>query len=108
MDSAATVQKARQCLQKRIETCLPFHSATLSVFQRKWQTLAQEQHQQPRGTLAVIVKWILWAYWMGYQEARNEPLITLGAATLDVPGVRSVVLGQFGKARHALDLAVVG
>ena len=33
---SATESKARESLQRRFETCYPFHPATLSVFQRKW------------------------------------------------------------------------
>jgi hypothetical protein len=40
----------------RFETCYPFHPATLSVFQRKWQALPQ--YQQTRGTLAMLAQWI--------------------------------------------------
>jgi predicted AAA+ superfamily ATPase len=50
VDSAATEAKAREYLRSRFEVCYPFHPATLSVFQRKWQALSQ--YQQTRGTLA--------------------------------------------------------
>src|SRR5208337_1875336 len=52
VDSAATEAKARDFLQRRFEACYPFHPATLSVFQRKWQALPQ--YQQTRGTLAML------------------------------------------------------
>jgi predicted AAA+ superfamily ATPase len=39
VDTAATEKKAREFLQQRFEACYPFHPATLSVFQRKWQAL---------------------------------------------------------------------
>jgi predicted AAA+ superfamily ATPase len=48
VDTAATEKKAREFLLKRFEDCYPFHPATLSVFQRKWQALPQ--YQQTRGT----------------------------------------------------------
>src|SRR5712692_7264611 len=48
VDSAVTEAKAREFLRTRFEACYPFHPATLSVFQRKWQSL--KQFQQTRGT----------------------------------------------------------
>jgi hypothetical protein len=97
VDSAATDAKAREFLRSRFETCYPFHPATLSVFQRKWQALPQ--YQQTRGTLAMLAQWISWAYRTGFTEARREPLITLGSAPLEVSDFRSVVLGQLGESR---------
>jgi len=97
VDSAATEAKAREFLRSRFETCYPFHPATLSVFQRKWQALPQ--YQQTRGTLAMLAQWISWAYRTGFTEARREPLITLGSAPLEVSDFRSVVLGQLGESR---------
>jgi hypothetical protein len=95
VDSATTEAKAREYLRSRFEACYPFHPATLSVFQRKWQALSQ--YQQTRGTLAMLAQWISWAYRTGFTEARREPLITLGSAPLEVPEFRSVVLGQLGE-----------
>ena len=43
VDSAATEAKAREHLRARFEACYPFHPATLSVFQRKWNALPQFQ-----------------------------------------------------------------
>jgi len=108
VDSAATEAKAREYLRNRFETCYPFHPATLSVFQRKWQALAQ--YQQTRGTLAMLAQWISWAYRTGFTEARREPLITLGSAPLEVPEFRSVVLGQLGESRlvAAIDADISG
>ncbi len=97
VDSAATEAKAKEHLRARIEACYPFHPATLSVFQRKWQALPQ--YQQTRGTLAMLAQWISWALRTGFTEARREPLITLGSAPLEVPEFRSVVLGQLGEPR---------
>jgi hypothetical protein len=108
VDSAATEAKAREYLQKRFEVCYPFHPATLSVFQRKWQALAQ--YQQTRGTLAMLAQWISWAYRTGFNEARKEPLITIGSAPLEVPEFRGVVLGQLGESRlvAAIDADISG
>jgi hypothetical protein len=97
VDVAATEAKARDFLRNRFAACYPFHPATLSVFQRKWQTLAQ--YQQTRGTLAMFAQWISWAYREGFQGARREAIITLGSAPLDVPEFRATVLGQLGEPR---------
>lgn len=97
VDSTATEAKAREYLRGRFEVCYPFHPATLSVFQRKWQALSQ--YQQTRGTLAMLAQWISWAYRTGFSEARREPLITLGSAPLEVPDFLSIVLGQLGESR---------
>ncbi len=97
VDTATTEAKAREFLQNRFEACYPFHPATLSVFQRKWQTLPQ--YQQTRGTLAMFAQWISWAYREAFTQARREPLITLGSAPLDVRDFCSVVLGQLGESR---------
>lgn len=108
VDSAATEARAREYLRGRFEICYPFHPATLSVFQRKWQALSQ--YQQTRGTLAMLAQWISWAYRTGFTEARREPLITLGSAPLEVPEFRSVVLGQLGESRlvAAIDSDIAG
>ncbi|HOE31194.1 MAG TPA: DUF499 domain-containing protein [Planctomycetota bacterium] len=108
VDTATTEAKAREYLSGRFEVCYPFHPATLSVFQRKWQALTQ--YQQTRGTLAMLAQWISWAYRTGFTEARREPLITLGSAPLDVAEFRSVVLGQLGESRlvAAIDADISG
>jgi hypothetical protein len=108
VDSAATEAKAREYLQRRFDACYPFHPATLSVFQRKWQALPQ--YQQTRGTLAMLAQWISIAAQDGFRKARNEPLITLGSAPLSEPGFRSVVLGQLGESRlvAAIDTDIAG
>ncbi len=108
VDSATTESGAREYLCQRFASCYPFHPATLSVFQRKWQALSQ--YQQTRGTLAMLAQWISWAYQDGYKEARNEPLITIGSAPLNVPDFRSIVLGQLGETRllAAIDADISG
>jgi hypothetical protein len=108
VDTAATEAKAREFLQRRFETCYPFHPATLSVFQRKWQALPQ--YQQTRGTLAMLAQWISMAAQDAFRRARTEPLITLGSAPLSEPGFRSVVLGQLGESRlvAAIDTDLAG
>ncbi len=108
VDTAATEAKAREFLCGRFEACYPFHPATLSVFQRKWQALPQ--YQQTRGTLAMLAQWIGLAAQDGFRKARTEPLITLGSAPLSEPGFRSVVLGQLGESRlvAAIDTDIAG
>lgn len=108
VDSAATEAKAREFLARRFEACYPFHPATLSVFQRKWQSLPQ--YQQTRGTLAMLAQWISLAAQDAFRKARTEPLITLGSALLGEPGFRSVVLGQLGESRlvAAIDADIAG
>ncbi len=102
VDTATTEAKAKEFLRGRFEACYPFHPATLSVFQRKWRALAQ--FQQTRGALAMLAQWISWAAREQFQQARTEPLITLGSAPLHVPEFRAVVLGQLGESR--LDVAI--
>lgn len=97
VNTATSEAKARDLLVTRFETCYPFHPATLTVFQRKWQTLPQ--YQQTRGTLAMLAQWISWAYRNGHQLARNEPLITLGSAPLTVREFRATLLGLLGEQR---------
>ena len=99
VDAAASEARARGRLRARFEACYPFHPATLSVFQRKWQVLTH--FQQTRGTLAMLAQWISWAHRDGFRRARAEPLITLGSAPLEVPEFTSVVLGQLGEPRLA-------
>src|SRR5947209_1634840 len=108
VDTTATEAKAREFLCGRFEACYPFHPATLSVFQRKWQALPQ--YQQTRGTLAMLAQWIAIAAQESFRKARTEPLITLGSAPLSEPGFRSVVLGQLGESRlvAAIDTDISG
>jgi hypothetical protein len=108
VDSAATEKKAREHLQERFESCYPFHPATLSVFQRKWQALPQ--YQQTRGTLAMLAQWISRAYKEGFTTARTEPLITIGSAPLDITDFRNVVLGQLGEPKlgSAIEVDIAG
>jgi len=108
VDTTATEAKAREFLCGRFEACYPFHPATLSVFQRKWQALPQ--YQQTRGTLAMLAQWVAIAAQESFRKARTEPLITLGTAPLSEPGFRSVVLGQLGESRlvAAIDTDIAG
>ncbi len=102
LDSTTKETKVREHLRDRFEACYPFHPSTLSVFRRKWSALAQ--FQQTRGTLAMLAQWVSWAAHQQFQQARNEPLITLGSAPLHVPEFRAIVLGQLGEPR--LDVAI--
>ena len=102
VDTASAEAGTRDFLRSRFEACYPFHPSTLSVFQRKWSALTQ--FQQTRGTLAMLAQWISWAAREQFEQARTEPLITLGSAPLHVPEFRAVVLGQLGEAK--LDVAI--
>lgn len=108
VDSTLTEKKGKEFLQKRFEDAYPFHPATISVFQRKWQALSQ--YQQTRGTLAMLAQWISKAMEDGFRRARTEPLITLGSAPLEIVEFRSVVLGQIGESRlnAAIDCDISG
>ncbi|WP_010252910.1 DUF499 domain-containing protein [Treponema primitia] len=97
VDTSVSEASAKDLLYKRFETCYPFHPATLSVFQRKWQALPQ--YQQTRGTLSMLAQWVSQVFQSDHINARKEPLITLGSAPLDIPEFRSVVLGQLGESR---------
>jgi len=103
VDTTATEAHARDLLRQRFEACYPFHPATLTVFQRKWQTLPQ--FQQTRGTLAMLAQWVSLAMREGYQLARKEAVITLGSAPLGDRGLRSAVLGQLGDSRLGAAIA---
>jgi hypothetical protein len=52
----------------------------------------------------MLAQWISWAAREHFEQARREPLITLGSAPLQVPEFRAVVLGQLGESR--LDVAI--
>jgi predicted AAA+ superfamily ATPase len=95
VDTTATEAKAREYLRGRFEVCYPFHPATLSVFQRKWQVLPQ--YQQTRGTLAMLAQWVSWTFREGYEQARREPVITLGSAPLEVENFRAVIWATWGR-----------
>ncbi len=90
-------QLSEDQIRAQFEACYPFHPATLTVFQRKWQAL--QQFQQTRTTLAMLGMWISCAYREGYGKARREPLLTLGSAPLADREFMSAVLRQTGEQR---------
>jgi hypothetical protein len=108
VDTATTNAKAREILRARFEAAYPFHPATISVFQRKWQGLPH--YQRTRGTLAMFAQWISWAAREAFRKARREPLITLGSAPLDVPEFQATILGQLGEQRllPAIEVDIAG
>lgn len=108
IDSSISEVKIKESLQQRFESCYPFHPATLSVFQRKWQTLPQ--YQQTRGTLSMLAQWVSWAYRDGFESARPEAFISLGSAPLENDNFRATVLGQLGEHRliHAIETDITG
>jgi hypothetical protein len=108
VDTATTDAKAREILRARFEAAYPFHPATISVFQRKWQGLPH--YQRTRGTLAMFAQWISWAAGEAFRKARREPLITLGSAPLDVSEFQATILGQLGEQRllPAIEVDIAG
>jgi hypothetical protein len=90
-------QLSEEQVRAQFEACYPFHPATLTVFQRKWQAL--QQFQQTRTTLAMLGMWISCAYREGYGKARREPLLTLGSAPLADREFLAAVLRQLGEQR---------
>ena len=108
VDTITTDAKAREHLRARFEAAYPFHPATISVFQRKWQGLPH--YQRTRGTLAMFAQWISWAGREAFRYARKEPLITLGSAPLHVPEFQAAILGQLGEQRllPAIEVDIAG
>lgn len=90
-------QMSEDQIREQFEMSYPFHPSTLTVFQRKWQSLSQ--FQQTRSTLAMLGMWISCAYRDGYGKARREPLLTLGSAPLSDREFLSAVLRQMGEPR---------
>src|SRR5208282_1056363 len=97
VDPTLTERRAREVLRDRFAACYPFHPATLSVFQRKWQSLPQ--YQQTRGTLGMLAQWLSRLYATDHKQARAAPLITLGSAPLEDRSFRATILGQLGAPR---------
>ena len=108
VDTATNETRAREHLRRRFEACYPFHPATLSVFQRKWNPLPQ--FQKTRGSLAMLAQWISSASSEQFKQARNEPLITLGSAPMHIPSFRETVLAQLGQRelRTAIEVDLAG
>lgn len=108
VDTITTDVKGRERLRARFEAAYPFHPATISVFQRKWQGLPH--YQRTRGTLAMFAQWISWAGREAFRYARKEPLITLGSAPLQVPEFQAAILGQLGEQRllPAIEVDIAG
>jgi hypothetical protein len=108
VNTITTDAKAREYLQSRFEIAYPFHPATVSVFQRKWQGLPH--YQRTRGTLAMFAQWISWAAREGFRKARRELLITLGSAPLDMPEFQAAILSQLGEQRllPAIEVDIAG
>jgi hypothetical protein len=81
----------------------PFHPSTLSVFERKWQTLPR--FQQTRGMLRLLALWVSKAYMDGFKQLHKDPLIGLGTAPLEESMFRAAMFEQLGE--HRLEAAVV-
>ncbi|HRI89630.1 MAG TPA: DUF499 domain-containing protein, partial [Candidatus Hydrogenedentes bacterium] len=76
------------------KTSYPFHPLTLSVFERKWQTLPR--FQKTRGVLRMLALWVARAYQDGYKGAHRDLVIGPGTAPLDDSMFRSVIFEQLG------------
>ena len=75
----------------------PFHPATISVFERKWQELPR--FQQTRGVLRMLALWVAQAYQQGFKGGHKDPLIGLGTAPLEESMFRSAVFEQLGETK---------
>jgi hypothetical protein len=75
----------------------PFHPATISVFERKWQELPR--FQQTRGVLRMLALWVAHAYQQGFKGGHKDPLIGLGTAPLEESMFRSAVFEQLGETK---------
>lgn len=86
----------------------PLHPMTISVFERKWQTLPR--FQQTRGVLRLLALWVSRAYQDGYKGAQKEPMISLGSAPLEDAMFRAAVFEQLGetKLEAAVTTDIVG
>jgi len=88
--------------RKAFAETYPFHPMTLSVFERKWQSLPR--FQRTRGVLRMMALWVSRAYVDGFKGAHKDPVISLGTAPLDDEMFRRVVFEQLGEDK--LDVAV--
>lgn len=73
----------------------PFHPSVLSVFERKWQSLAR--FQRTRGVLRLLALWVSHNYQEEHRQSTKEPLITLGTAPFDNPYFRTALFNQLGE-----------
>lgn len=80
--------------RSRFLAAYPFHPSVLSVFERKWQSLAR--FQRTRGVLRLLALWVAHNHQEEHRKATREPLITLGLAPLNDPTFRSALFEQLG------------
>lgn len=94
--------------RKAFAETYPFHPMTLSVFERKWQSLPR--FQRTRGVLRMMALWVSRAYVDGFKGAHKDPLISMGTAPLNDPLFRDVVFEQLGeeKLKVAVDADISG
>lgn len=94
--------------RKAFAETYPFHPMTLSVFERKWQSLPR--FQRTRGVLRMMALWVSRAYVDGFTGAHKDPLISMGTAPLNDPLFRDVVFEQLGeeKLKVAVDADISG
>lgn len=80
--------------RERFLAAYPFHPSVLSVFERKWQSLAR--FQRTRGVLRLLALWVARNHQEEHRKATREPLITLGLAPLQDPIFRAALFEQLG------------
>ncbi|MBN8597233.1 MAG: ATP-binding protein [Planctomycetes bacterium] len=81
----------------------PFHPSVISVFERKWQSLAR--FQRTRGILRLLALWVSKSYAEGYGKATGDPLIQLGSAPLFDPTFCDSVFEQLGEDKLKVPVA---
>ena len=74
--------------------CYPFHPELLSVFTRKWSSLASFEYL--RGMLRLMSLLLIAAHREGYSKVYSDPLITSGAAPLERFDFRDAACHQLG------------
>lgn len=83
--------------EEQFSASYPFHPCTISVFERKWQTLPR--FQRTRGVLRMLAQLVSHVYRQGFKKAAKEPLITVGNLPLADNVFRQTMLGQLGEDR---------
>ena len=81
---------------EQFKAAYPFHPATLSVFERKWQSLPR--FQRTRGVLRLLALWVARAFQEDHRQQYPDAVIGLGSAPLDDPRFRAALFEQLGSA----------
>jgi hypothetical protein len=80
--------------REQFERAYPFHPSVLSVFERKWASLAR--FQRTRGILRLLALWVAYNHREEHTKSTKEPLVTLGLAPLQDPVFRAAMFDQLG------------